>query len=136
MRKIYLCDDCGIEKSKKGTYCRPCSLKHRTRRSGLRYNIKVINKGWIKKGQRLSQDTEFKPTNTPYLDTNTGYMKIHRNKKYHRQVVEENIGRTLSPDELVHHINGNKTDNRIENFTIMTRSEHTKLHWSERKKYE
>lgn len=132
MKRIYLCKDCGVEKSRKGIYCRPCSLKHKTRRSGLKYNIKVINKGWIKKGQRLSPETEFKPTNEPYLDTNTGYMKIHRNKKHHRLVMEENIGHTLSPNELVHHINGDKTDNRIENLKIMTRSEHMKLHWSER----
>lgn len=60
MKKIYLCKDCGEQKkSKKGLYCRPCSLKHKTRRKGLIYNIKVINKGWVKKGQRLSPETEF-----------------------------------------------------------------------------
>ena len=136
MKKIYLCKDCGTLKSRKGIYCKQCSYQHRTRRSGLKYNIKVINKGWIRKGQRLSPETEFQPTNEPYLDNNTGYMKIHRNTKYHRHVIAESIGRILLPDELIHHVNGDKTDNRIENLKIMTRSEHMKLHWSERNNYE
>ena len=47
---------------------------------------------------------------------------------------EENIGRYLKDNEVVHHINKNKIDNKIENLQLMTRSEHTKLHHLERKK--
>ena len=38
--------------------------------------------------------------------------------------MEEHIGRPLRSDEIVHHINGNTYDNRIENLKIVTRSEH------------
>jgi len=42
----------------------------------------------------------------------------------HRLIVEENIGRYLGKDELVHHINGIRDDNRIENLIILTRKNH------------
>lgn len=46
----------------------------------------------------------------------------------HRLIMEATIGRYLRKDEVVHHINGNTTDNRIENLQIMTTGEHTRLH--------
>lgn len=46
----------------------------------------------------------------------------------HRLMVESEIGRYLYKGEVVHHKNGNKTDNRFENLQIMTVSEHRKLH--------
>lgn len=48
--------------------------------------------------------------------------------KEHIKVMEEHIGRKLRPDEVVHHINENRLDNRIENLQLMTRGEHSRLH--------
>lgn len=46
----------------------------------------------------------------------------------HRLVVERSLGRYLLPTELVHHINGDKQDNRLENLEITNQSAHIKHH--------
>lgn len=46
----------------------------------------------------------------------------------HRRVIEKNIGRFLDPKEKVHHINGDITDNRLENLVLcQSNSEHFKV---------
>ena len=46
----------------------------------------------------------------------------------YRQKVEKHIGRKLTDNEIVHHINLIHEDNRIENLRVMLRGEHTTLH--------
>ena len=60
-----------------------------------------------KSGYRL-----IKCNNHPHADS-TGYIREHR------LIMEEHVGRYLTPEELVHHINANKQDNRIENLELM-----------------
>ena len=46
----------------------------------------------------------------------------------HRWVVEQVLGRVLLPSEHVHHINGDKADNRIENLVVLEESTHHREH--------
>lgn len=46
----------------------------------------------------------------------------------HRMVMETHIGRPLRRDEVVHHINGVKTDNRPVNLELTTQVEHMRSH--------
>lgn len=47
---------------------------------------------------------------------------------YYRGVMEAHLGRELRDDEIVHHVNGDPSDDRIENLQVVTRSEHIGLH--------
>ena len=47
----------------------------------------------------------------------------------HRLIMEGLLGRKLQRNEVVHHINGNTKDNRVENLQVMTLSEHSRLHF-------
>lgn len=65
-----------------------------------------------------------------YIDLN-GYVQVRINGKYyreHRIIIEELTGENLSSDDVVHHKNKNKSDNRIDNLEVMTNSDHTSLH--------
>lgn len=48
----------------------------------------------------------------------------------HREVMARALGRDLTDDEVVHHINQDPGDNRIENLEVMTASEHASHHAS------
>ena len=46
----------------------------------------------------------------------------------HRLVLEQKMGRFLNKWETVHHINGNKQDNRLENLFPCSEYQHKKAH--------
>jgi hypothetical protein len=59
----------------------------------------------------------------------TGYYETSQKRLAHRVIVENFIGRSLTRQENVHHINEIRTDNRIENlYLFSSRSEHMAYH--------
>ena len=70
-----------------------------------------------------SVGTSVKPSG--YVEYTTGE---HKGRSVHVVAMETRSGRHILPDEVVHHIDGNRRNNEINNLALMTRAAHTRLH--------
>ena len=82
-----------------------------------------IRKAKLEYGKKHAKGWSLKPS---------GYIEITRGpnkgKSQHDVIVEFSIGRKLFPNECVHHINMDKTDNNLENLQLTTFSNHARYH--------
>ena len=103
------CPLCGKPMSYNSNTCRLCYLKIMTER-----NLAVGRK------QTIQTDRGYKLIYAPLYPSarKDGYMC------YHRWIVEQHIERQLMPNEQVHHLNGIRNDNRIENLVIVNKHSH------------
>ena len=130
VRKSYLENNkkrFGIETAK---YCsKICYYKSPARKPNLG-KFGKDSSGW--KGGRL-YERGYKMILCPDQSHPYGVMK-GGNKKYireHRYIMEQHIGRYLTPKEIIHHKDGNISNNDISNLFITTFSEHSRKHKQE-----
>lgn len=113
---VFGCQECG-ETTKR--YCPPGRTPKFCSKSCTTTNR---NKNW--RGPRVAK-------RKPYYRQGYRMLWVPEEGKFryeHRLVVEAHIGRRLETEEVVHHINHDKLDNRIENLQVLTTAEHRKIH--------
>lgn len=97
--KDYDTCECGKPKSKISPRCRDCYDESRPAQPWCTKDGYVIVP--VPEGHPMGAGKKYR-----------GYMREHR------LVMERHLGRYLSPGETVHHINGDRMDNRIENLEL------------------
>ena len=81
--------------------------------------------------------------NPARIVASTGYVKVRvgtthpladsKGYCYEHRLVWTGAGRTFDrPGVVLHHLNGDKLDNRLENLQMLLRAEHTRIHLLER----
>ena len=92
-----------------------------------------MSKYWMKNVKRGKKSPNWKGGKF----VRNGYIYVyapdnpHHHQKYyaeHRLVMEKKHGRFLEPREHVHHIDGSRNNNRVENLIVLSPSEHNKKH--------
>jgi hypothetical protein len=131
------CDNCGEEFSKMRngkynpnakSYCKSCISK-------IGLNKLASLAGYESKVKNI-----FEPKVGSVVIDKEGYPQVYIGKNYpyrkggythireHQYVMEIHLGRKLEKGEIVHHIDGNKRNNSLDNLYLTTVEEHNKLH--------
>ena len=82
-------------------------------------------------GQRHEGNPNWRGAKSPQTAVKNGYQRITVNGKhtlYHRYLMEQELGRSLNPTEIVHHLDGNPLNNSSENLWLTDPLTHRRFH--------
>jgi hypothetical protein len=116
-----LCDECGkpIDRRTRAQN-NFCCVEHRNRWMSRNVDYGALSR--CHKAKHLTELNEQRNKLCSIAD------RGRSNSKRSRKTAEEYLNRPLHKGEVVHHINGDATEDRYENLLIMTDREHKQLH--------
>lgn len=139
--KQKICKECGsTECIKHRRYCLSCYKKYQQLKAKRYYPImkakrqastsicKICGNSFCNHGRKdrtVCKDCYMQSKQTGYIPHN---YKMIGAKPEHRVIAETILGRTLTYQEVVHHIDENPRNNNLDNLIILSRSDHAKLH--------
>ena len=135
-KKKIFCQTCGKQIKRRRFCCHKC-VRWSSQKVKCGYCKKEfwVQKSYIKRGGGKYCSgycwQSYKKQKTNKRLGKDGYIH-YRHDREHRMIMEKLLNRRLFKKEHVHHINGIKNDNRIENLQLMSESEHHKLHHNEK----
>ena len=112
------CPKCGGRKDFYASECRKCKVYPKPL-----LGVKGSSHPTWKGGYRIDRDGYIR-TYAP----DHPWPRIGGYVRENDRVMELHIGRRLLPDEVVHHKNENKLDNRLENLELTTFADHSVMH--------
>jgi len=110
--------------------CAHCGASFQPRKASSNYCSRPCAR--TKNGGRNKKPEVWWVNGRGYLEGRVRTPEGERRMKHHRLVMERHVGRQLLPTEDVHHIDGNKLNNAIENLQLISHAEHTKITNAER----
>jgi len=154
--KNHKCLDCGKPIWDTSIRCKSCA--HKGYRASIKFNEKTLRKLLYKFyiAKNLTQKEVAKKLGITSISYHLKRLKIKKTGKWqrgkgkpsygwenqgirwicvsgkeipeHKYIMEQHLGRSLKKNEIVHHKNKNRLDNRIKNLELMTYSQHTSFH--------
>ncbi len=106
--------------------CSECGKVFRPHRSSGKYCSRKCS--WANNGGHNRQPETWWTDRKGYMSGRVWINGKHVFIRKHRWIMEQHIGRPLSKTEVVHHINEDKQDNRIENLEIIQFGNHSTNH--------
>lgn len=138
MEKTLFCKICGEVRQKGRKLCVSCNRKRCSRYKERHYELRVarslkvcplcgeIKPFWRKKSEMCGSC--YKDSCKTGFVKNPYFFRGKTSKHEHRCKVEDLLGKKLSSNEIVHHLDEDPQNNNLENLWVMSRRDHGRLH--------
>lgn len=137
--KVCIIENCNEPSLKNRRYCHKHYLEQRKNRYYFKKNSNIKFRttyplvcaecgleyeGWRREQLFCSRECYKKSAKKYSFESNEKYL----DRTIHNKLAEEVYGRELDYNEVVHHLNGDVTDNSLSNLVVLSRSVHGALH--------